>query len=230
MHQPQTATGAHEESVEMRFDRIGAVSLPGLFPPHSVAEMARGMGGIIERGHDIPESLEPEYEPDSDVPRMLRRPYRNDEHFWAARLNEAGSPSLAERHVGAPVTLTFHAVFLKPAGVGTAVALHQDQALWEQDYPGASSLWVALKPATRANGCLIGCPGSTGRSTGWPNRRHTSCSPVMHSQGIAISFTAAARTTPTPPDGAWSWSSPTARSATCGPAIARIFEVPEQGP
>jgi ectoine hydroxylase-related dioxygenase (phytanoyl-CoA dioxygenase family) len=58
------------------------------------------------------------------------------------------------------VALTFHASFLKPPRVGTPVALHQDQALWKYDYPNAISVWVALTPAKRHNGCLIGCPGS----------------------------------------------------------------------
>jgi ectoine hydroxylase-related dioxygenase (phytanoyl-CoA dioxygenase family) len=72
----------------------------------------------------------------------------------------AGLPELAYHLVGAPVALTFHAAFLKPSEVGTSVALHQDQALWKHDYQNAVSVWVALTPAKRGNGCLIGCPGS----------------------------------------------------------------------
>ncbi|EST38948.1 hypothetical protein N566_04745 [Streptomycetaceae bacterium MP113-05] len=96
--------------------------------------------------------------------RKLRRLVWNDRALYGPILNRMGAVDLAERIIGPSAVVIFHAAFLKPARVGTAVAPHQDQALWSQDYPGAFSMWVALTEVHPGNGGLCGYPGShTGR-------------------------------------------------------------------
>lgn len=56
--------------------------------------------------------------------------------------------------------MVFSAAFLKPARIGTAVGLHQDQALWSKDYPSAFSAWIALTDVGPHNGGLAGRPAS----------------------------------------------------------------------
>lgn len=141
----------------------GAVTLPGLFSPDAVAAMRQWLGTWLEKGRGVPASFEPEFEPGSEAVRKLRRLFWNDRTFWTGLFDAAGLPGIARELVGAPPALTFHAAFLKPSEVGTPVALHQDQALWRYDYPNAVSIWVALTPAGRHNGCLVGCPGSHAR-------------------------------------------------------------------
>ena len=53
-----------------------------------------------------------------------------------------------------------HAIF-KPAGVGAATPLHQDEAYWNPglDYD-AISIWIPLQPATVENDCMQFVPGS----------------------------------------------------------------------
>lgn len=148
------------ESCRQEISSAGVVALRGLFGPTAVEAMGAWFSDIMAQGRDIPENFDPQFELGTDAVRKLRRIFWNDEDFWSGILNDAGLPALASRLVGAPVALTFHASFLKPAEVGTPVALHQDQALWKHDYPNAISVWVALTPARRHNGCLIGCPGS----------------------------------------------------------------------
>lgn len=143
--------------------RAGAVALRELFTQQYVEVMRGWLRTVLDRGHGIPASFEPEFEPGTDAVRKLRRLYWNDEAFWSRAFAEAALPEIAQQLVGAPVALTFHACFPKPPKVGTWVALHQDQALWKYDYPNAISLWVALTPAMRHNGCLVGCPGSHAR-------------------------------------------------------------------
>lgn len=150
----------HGAAQAEEYFRDGATTLRGLFSAAAVEAMRSWLAGVVAEGRAIPPSFEPEFEPGTDAVRKLRRLYWNDEAFWSDVLNDAGLPDLAAGLVGAPVALTFHASFLKPAEVGTQVALHQDQALWKHDYPNAISVWVALTPARRHNGCLIGCPGS----------------------------------------------------------------------
>ena len=138
----------------------GVATLKGFFAQQDVEVMCSWMRTVLERGRDIPRSFEPEFEPGTDAVRKLRRLYWNDEVFWSKVFAEADLPGVAQRFFGTQVALTFHASFLKPPKVGTQVALHQDQALWNYSYSNAISIWVALTPAKLSNGCLIGCPGS----------------------------------------------------------------------
>ncbi|MCG6122423.1 MAG: phytanoyl-CoA dioxygenase family protein [Microvirga sp.] len=150
-------------SLEDDFAVNGVATLRGLLDPGAVDDVRRWLRAAVDEGGAISPGFEAEFEPGTDTPRKLRRLYWNDEAFWRRVFADAHLPQLAERLVGAPVGLTFHAAFLKPAEVGTQVALHQDQALWKYDYPNAVSIWIALTPAKRRNGCLIGCPGSHDR-------------------------------------------------------------------
>jgi ectoine hydroxylase-related dioxygenase (phytanoyl-CoA dioxygenase family) len=92
--------------------------------------------------------------------RKLRRLLWNGPELWAPMLVRGGVAELARRQIGDAAVIVFHAAFLKPARVGTPVALHQDQALWSRWYPRAFSIWFALSEVSPANGGLFGCPGS----------------------------------------------------------------------
>ena len=51
-------------------------------------------------------------------------------------------------------------VFCKPAGEGYATPWHQDGHYWPIRPLATCTVWVALEPSTRANGCLRVIPGS----------------------------------------------------------------------
>jgi hypothetical protein len=111
---------------------------------------------------EVPAGYEAEYDAGEGVRRLrkLRRLLWNDPELWGPVLNRAGIGDLARSVVGPHAAVVFHAAFLKPARVGTEVALHQDQALWSYEYPAAFSVWVALTPVSPDNGGLFGCPAS----------------------------------------------------------------------
>ncbi len=111
---------------------------------------------------EVPDSYEPEYDEADGVRRLrkLRRLLWNDPAVWGPLLNRTGAVDLARQVIGDRAAAVFHAAFLKPARVGTEVALHQDQALWSFRYPKAFSVWFALTEVSPANGGLFGCPGS----------------------------------------------------------------------
>jgi ectoine hydroxylase-related dioxygenase (phytanoyl-CoA dioxygenase family) len=168
-----------EQSVSRALERdlneMGVITLTQLLNAEEVAALHRWLQTVVDRRRNIPASFEPEFEPGSDEVRKLRRLYWNDQAFWENILAQTALPAIIQHFVGAPVSLTFHAAFLKPAKVGTQVVLHQDQALWKYDYPDAVSIWIAITPAKRHNGCLIGCPKSHTRGevlhrkiTGYP--------------------------------------------------------------
>ncbi len=75
-------------------------------------------------------------------------------------------PLIAEvcaRHYGphAPVSLFRAMVMNKPAQQGTYLPWHQDGGdVWRLDRDPLVTIWVALDPATRENGCLEVVPGT----------------------------------------------------------------------
>jgi len=146
--------------VRAELDRADWSRLPGTLPPEACA---RAIDWIARAAAAAPSALEPEYEPataaSSRRVRKLRRLLWHDPAFWRPFLDEAGLLRLGAALVPGRPAVVFHAAFLKPAG-GSAVALHQDQALWNYDYPGAATLWIALSRCTRDNGCLVLRPGS----------------------------------------------------------------------
>ncbi|MDQ2958607.1 MAG: phytanoyl-CoA dioxygenase family protein [Actinomycetota bacterium] len=115
---------------------------------------------------DAADQVSPDYQADYDGDgpdrrlRKLRRLVWNDPALFGPILNRAKVPDIAEQVVGPGAVAVFHAAFLKPALIGTHVALHQDQALWSYQYPSAFSVWFALTEVSPANGGLFGCPGS----------------------------------------------------------------------
>ncbi|MES2819154.1 MAG: phytanoyl-CoA dioxygenase family protein [Pseudomonadota bacterium] len=61
----------------------------------------------------------------------------------------------------APVSLFRAMIMNKPAGQGTYLPWHQDAGnVWALDRDPLVTIWVALDPASRANGCVEVIPGS----------------------------------------------------------------------
>jgi hypothetical protein len=119
----------------------------------------------LDAADQIDSGYEPEYDTDGGTRRLrkVRRLLWNEPELWGPLLNRSGIAKLAGQLIGLDAQLVFLAAFLKPARIGSEVALHQDQALWRQKYPGAFSIWIALTEVSHANGGLFGCPGSHAR-------------------------------------------------------------------
>jgi hypothetical protein len=61
----------------------------------------------------------------------------------------------------APISIFRAMVMNKPAGQGTVLPWHQDGGnVWALDRDPLVTVWVALDPATRANGCMEVVPGT----------------------------------------------------------------------
>lgn len=68
--------------------------------------------------------------------------------------------AVARHFLGGDLLLKFNSCFLKPARTGSATPWHQDNGLWRDGETAPFNFWMALDPATRANGCLQVIPGS----------------------------------------------------------------------
>jgi hypothetical protein len=89
----------------------------------------------------------------------------NDEGVRGVRdfLDLARSPEildLVEQLIGPDIILWGAHVFCKPPGDGFETPWHQDGHYWPIRPLANCTVWVALEPSTRANGCLRVIPGS----------------------------------------------------------------------
>ncbi|MEX2544998.1 MAG: phytanoyl-CoA dioxygenase family protein [Phycisphaeraceae bacterium] len=60
----------------------------------------------------------------------------------------------ARHFLGDDILLKFNSCFLKPARTGSATPWHQDNGLWRDGETEPFNIWIAIDPATRANGCM----------------------------------------------------------------------------
>ena len=90
---------------------------------------------------------------------------RNDEGVHGVRdfldlATHPGIVDLVEQVIGPDVILWGCHVFCKPAAEGYETPWHQDGHYWPIRPLANCTVWVALEPSTRENGCLRVIPGS----------------------------------------------------------------------
>ena len=68
--------------------------------------------------------------------------------------------SIARHFLGDNILMKYNSCFLKPALTGSATPWHQDNGLWRDGETEPFNFWMAIDPATRANGCLQFIPGT----------------------------------------------------------------------
>jgi Phytanoyl-CoA dioxygenase (PhyH) len=149
--------------VAAALSRDGVARLGSVLTPLQVDRVAAWLSDRDRMSAHALDDLQPELDETGDGRarlRKIRRLFWSNREFWSRIF--VGSPiaRLAESIVGPGAALVFHAAFMKPAAFGSRTALHQDQALWDVDYPGALTIWIAITPTDASNGCLIGYPGS----------------------------------------------------------------------
>jgi ectoine hydroxylase-related dioxygenase (phytanoyl-CoA dioxygenase family) len=65
-----------------------------------------------------------------------------------------------EQLIGANIIVWGSALFCKKGRAGKPTFWHQDGTYWPMRPLAACSVWIAIDPSTRANGCLCIIPGS----------------------------------------------------------------------
>ena len=98
------------------------------------------------------------------LPPNQRWQVNSDTHFafeWVDRLTRHPAILDAVERVLGPDLLAWNTVwFVKMPGDPTYISWHQDGAYWGLEPMEVLTAWVALGPATRANGCMRVLPGS----------------------------------------------------------------------
>lgn len=80
--------------------------------------------------------------------------------LWHTVYTSPSLLALASHFLGDGVLLKYGSCFLKPAKTGSATPWHQDNGLWRDGETEPFNFWIAIDPATQANGCLQFIPGS----------------------------------------------------------------------
>lgn len=98
------------------------------------------------------------------LPPNQRWQINSDTHFafeWVDRLTRHPAILDAVERVLGPDLLAWNSVwFVKMPGDPTYISWHQDGAYWGLEPMEVLTAWIALGPATRANGCMRVLPGS----------------------------------------------------------------------
>lgn len=83
-----------------------------------------------------------------------------DDPFWVDLVSDPRLLDLAAVFLGPDLALFASHYIAKPPGSGRPVLWHQDAGYWPLDPMRVVTLWLAVDPSTRENGCVRVVPGS----------------------------------------------------------------------
>lgn len=136
------------------FDRDGYICPVQALSPQETADFRQAYDDFAERHRERLLALAPNQ----------RWQINSDTHFafeWVDRLTRHPVILDAVEQVLGPDILAWNTVwFVKQPGDPTYISWHQDGAYWGLEPMEVLTAWVALGPATAANGCMRALPGS----------------------------------------------------------------------
>ena len=147
------------ESLLPDYERDGVVSLRGFWSPAKVAEVRQSIARYTrEILPGVPNS-DRVFEADGVSVRNLWRLEAHDPYFRDL-LTDRDTCRLISLYVHGEVACRGVETFNKPAGTGSGVPRHQDNAYFCQTPPDMLTLWIALDPVTEENGPVTYHKGS----------------------------------------------------------------------
>lgn len=152
------------------FNRDGYLVLPGLVDAEGIARIKRARDRAEKtaetRGKSFTEGpatfeLEPmpEGAPTPFSLRKVQEAFLVDEEFREAVSTDA-ILDVVEDLIGPEIYYHSSKLMCKPASGGRRKAWHQDFAYWADMDPRQVTVWIAVDPATRENGCIQVINGS----------------------------------------------------------------------
>ena len=142
-----------------RYNEAGFLTAQWRLPEDLLKRVRGTVGRLIDANPDIrPEQLAVPH-----VPGGAGGNIRSDPALRGELLSYAHAPEILdclEQLIGPDIMLWSSQVFHKPPSDGMAVPWHQDGEYWPLRPHANCTVWIALDPSTRANGCLRVIPGS----------------------------------------------------------------------
>jgi hypothetical protein len=151
-----------------QYEQDGYFIIRGVIP----RDLAMEVRGVIRNHILTPESTpggdqHDPMDPMGDTPEARAARFRKLGRFcvrspliWHSIHAGEGVAAVARHFLGDDLLLKFDSCFLKPARTGSITPWHQDNGLWRDGETEPFNFWMAIDPATRANGCLQFVPGS----------------------------------------------------------------------
>ncbi|MEP6915169.1 MAG: phytanoyl-CoA dioxygenase family protein [Acidobacteriota bacterium] len=158
------------------YERLGYLTLPSILAEPELAQLQRRMDEIMLGQVSYPElqfQLDtggpyedlPDPVPQNSAPTLAYRKVQGLEAdpMVLDLIRRPVFRDICDRHYGRHSSISiFRAMLMnKPAGRGTYLPWHQDAGdVWRLDRDPLVTIWIALDPATRMNGCVQVIPGS----------------------------------------------------------------------
>ena len=137
-------------------------------------------------------AADPERRPEHLMnPHLLTWP--GEENPFMRVAAEPGILDMVEQLIGPDLVLWITRILCKPAGDGQEVPWHQDGQYWPIRPLGTCSVWIALDPVDRGNGCMRFIPGSHRRETLYGHRTSTRKNLVLDQEVIPGEFDVVSR-------------------------------------
>jgi ectoine hydroxylase-related dioxygenase (phytanoyl-CoA dioxygenase family) len=154
-----TIASADVETLAADYERDGVIRLRQLLRPEELSRIRQELDRYAREV--VPGLPAGDYvlERDGKTPRVLFRMEKHDAFFreFPARPDLL---ALVARLVHGEPVVTGVESFCKPARIGAAVPPHQDNAYFCQTPPDMLTVWIAIDPATEANGAVTHVRGS----------------------------------------------------------------------
>lgn len=142
-----------------QFEQDGCVRVRAFFDAPTLGIVRRELARYTR---DIVPALPPgdrTFEADGTTVRNLWRMDQHDKFFDTLARRDEILALVGELVHGEPVLMAVE-TFNKPARVGSGVPPHQDNAYFCQSPPDVLTIWIAIDPATEANGPIFYLKGS----------------------------------------------------------------------
>ena len=154
-----TIPSADVEALAADYDRDGVVRLRQLLRPEELPRIREELARYTREV--LPKLPAGDYviERDGKSPRVLLRMEQHDPFFRDFPARPDLLALVARLVHGEPVVAGVES-FCKPARIGAAVPPHQDNAYFCQKPPDMLTVWIAIDPATEANGPITHILGS----------------------------------------------------------------------
>jgi ectoine hydroxylase-related dioxygenase (phytanoyl-CoA dioxygenase family) len=141
------------------YERDGCIRVRGFFSPQTLCDVRAQIDRYL---HEIVPALpagDRTFEGDGQTIRNLWRMEQHDPFFARLACDEKILDLIRPLLHGEPVLMGVE-TFSKPARVGSGVPPHQDNAYFCQAPPDVLTIWIAIDPATEANGPIFYLKGS----------------------------------------------------------------------
>lgn len=147
------------------YKRDGYIALEEISPPEEVEMIRKTLFRLFEEGAGFKEGAQYDFSARDNPGKPATYPSLHNPSHYAPELKRTlfhkHAAQLAKAILGKDAALYGEHSLLKPAARGPATPWHQDEAFRAPDFEYREvSIWLALQPVDKDNGCMQFLPGS----------------------------------------------------------------------